>query len=77
MHFPEWFQTRWREAGEAETRAIYRLCVATGCGDPTIRKALKGDPMSAKVARRIASASNGELDPARLAFPESEAKGAA
>jgi hypothetical protein len=76
MQFPEWFQQRWREPGEAETRAIQRLCIATGCGDPTIRRALNGEAMSPNVARRLVVATDGEVLPVTIVFPENS-KGAA
>lgn len=69
MTFPEWFKQHWRAEGESRSRAIYRMCVASGCGHVSVLRALAGEQVSLRVAERLAAPSQGVVDVQGLVFP--------
>jgi hypothetical protein len=73
MTFREWFEAQWRQPGESETRAIYRLCIETGCGHPSVKRAIRGERLSDRVALRLVAPCGGAVDPSHLVFPDATA----
>lgn len=66
MLFSEWFQSHYRQPGEAEYRAIHRLAMQLDVGWTTVLRALKGSRVQPANAKALAAASGGQVDPRSL-----------